>query len=255
MWDAGRAHVPRPPADRRRAPGPAPALRPVPLARVRRARGPPAQRLRADRRQHGPRRARGVRVALRVAAAHGVGRARQRARAGRARARGGLAAGVRVGVLAALAGFLVAGCSSGTSATRSCSTRSTRSSGSRGPRGLWQEPAGVSARQRVALVHDWLTGMRGGERVLERIARMFPRAPISHAGVDARRGLGRDRVAPDPHLVPATSCPAADGDYRWFLPLFPRAIESLDLSRLRRGGVHQPRGGQGRAHAARACRT
>ena len=31
---------------------------------------------------------------------------------------------------------------------------------------------------RVALVHDWLTGMRGGERVLERIARLFPDAPI-----------------------------------------------------------------------------
>ena len=31
---------------------------------------------------------------------------------------------------------------------------------------------------RIALVHDWLTGMRGGERVLERIAAMFPEAPI-----------------------------------------------------------------------------
>ena len=30
----------------------------------------------------------------------------------------------------------------------------------------------------VALVHDWLTGMRGGERVLEAIAGLFPGAPI-----------------------------------------------------------------------------
>ena len=31
---------------------------------------------------------------------------------------------------------------------------------------------------RVALVHDWLTGMRGGEWVLYDIARLFPSAPI-----------------------------------------------------------------------------
>ena len=33
-------------------------------------------------------------------------------------------------------------------------------------------------RDRVALVHDWLTGMRGGEKVLEAIAELFPEAPI-----------------------------------------------------------------------------
>ena len=31
---------------------------------------------------------------------------------------------------------------------------------------------------RVALVHDWLTGMRGGERVLEALLELFPRAEI-----------------------------------------------------------------------------
>ena len=31
---------------------------------------------------------------------------------------------------------------------------------------------------RVALVHDWLTGMRGGEAVLAEIASFFPGAPI-----------------------------------------------------------------------------
>jgi len=31
---------------------------------------------------------------------------------------------------------------------------------------------------KVALVHDWLTGMRGGEWVLAEIARLFPEAPI-----------------------------------------------------------------------------
>ncbi len=31
---------------------------------------------------------------------------------------------------------------------------------------------------RVALVHDWLTGMRGGEKCLERLCHLFPDAPI-----------------------------------------------------------------------------
>ena len=31
---------------------------------------------------------------------------------------------------------------------------------------------------KVALVHDWLTGMRGGEKLLERVARRWPDAPI-----------------------------------------------------------------------------
>ena len=31
---------------------------------------------------------------------------------------------------------------------------------------------------RVALVHDWLTGMRGGEKCLEVLCEMFPRADL-----------------------------------------------------------------------------
>ena len=30
----------------------------------------------------------------------------------------------------------------------------------------------------VALVHDWLTGMRGGEKVLSELCTLFPEAPI-----------------------------------------------------------------------------
>ena len=31
----------------------------------------------------------------------------------------------------------------------------------------------------VALVHDWLTGMRGGEKCLEVLCELFPDAPIT----------------------------------------------------------------------------
>ena len=82
---------------------------------------------------------------------------------------------------------------------------------------------------RVALVHDWLTGMRGGERVLERVARNFPGADLFT--LVWRRGsvsdeLERHRI----HTSFLDRLPAADTHYRWFLPMFPRAIESLDLA-------------------------
>ena len=32
--------------------------------------------------------------------------------------------------------------------------------------------------RRVVLVHDWLTGMRGGEKVLESLCRLFPGADL-----------------------------------------------------------------------------
>ncbi len=82
---------------------------------------------------------------------------------------------------------------------------------------------------RVALVHDWLTGMRGGERVLERIARMFPDAPIFTL-VWKRGSVSRELESHPVRTSFLQRLPAADTRYRWFLPLFPRAIESFDLS-------------------------
>ena len=31
---------------------------------------------------------------------------------------------------------------------------------------------------RIAIVHDWIVSMRGGERVLESLCRLYPRAPV-----------------------------------------------------------------------------
>lgn len=82
---------------------------------------------------------------------------------------------------------------------------------------------------KVALVHDWLTGMRGGERVLERLARFFPGAPIFTL-VWKRGSVSRELETRAIHTSFLQRLPGADTRYRWFLPLFPRAIESLDLS-------------------------
>ena len=82
---------------------------------------------------------------------------------------------------------------------------------------------------RVALVHDWLTGMRGGERVLERIARMFPGAPI-HTLVWNRGSVSAELESHPIRTSFLQHLPGAASRYRWFLPLFPHAIESFDLS-------------------------
>ena len=87
----------------------------------------------------------------------------------------------------------------------------------------------MSARQRVALVHDWLTGMRGGERVLERVARFFPDADL-HTLLWSRGAVSPELERHRIRTSFLDRLPAADTYYRWLLPLFPHAVESLDLS-------------------------
>ena len=81
---------------------------------------------------------------------------------------------------------------------------------------------------KVALVHDWLTGMRGGERVLERLCARFPGAPI-HTLV-WKRGSVSPAIESHPiHTTFVQWLPFATRLYRWYLPLFPMAIESIRL--------------------------
>jgi glycosyltransferase involved in cell wall biosynthesis len=82
---------------------------------------------------------------------------------------------------------------------------------------------------KVALVHDWLTGMRGGERVLERLCRHFPEAPLYT--LVWKRGAVTPLIESRPiHVSFLQRMPGASRLYRWYLPLFPRAIESFDFS-------------------------
>jgi glycosyltransferase involved in cell wall biosynthesis len=82
---------------------------------------------------------------------------------------------------------------------------------------------------RVAFVHDWLTGMRGGERVLERLCGLFPDADL----FTLLWKPGACSPAIERHRITTSwlqRLPDAARRYRWFLPLFPSAVESLDLS-------------------------
>jgi len=82
---------------------------------------------------------------------------------------------------------------------------------------------------KVALVHDWLTGMRGGEIVFEAIAELFPEAHLFTLLYVP------GTVSPAIRALPRTvsrlqSMPAAEKRYRHYLPLMPHFIEQMDLS-------------------------
>ena len=83
---------------------------------------------------------------------------------------------------------------------------------------------------RIALVHDWLTGMRGGEKVLEALCELYPQADLFT--LIHRRGSTSPAIE---RLHPRTSwlqyLPGVARYYRVCLPLFPFLIEQFDLDR------------------------
>ena len=84
---------------------------------------------------------------------------------------------------------------------------------------------------RVALVHDWLTGMRGGEKVLEQLCEIFPEAPI-HT-LFHFPGTVDESIESHPILTSFLQrAPAIERRYRSYLPLFPLAIQRFDLRRF-----------------------
>jgi len=83
-------------------------------------------------------------------------------------------------------------------------------------------------RPRVALVHDWLTGQRGGENVLRAIAELFPRAPI----YTLFHFPGSVDPALESHPIETSflqRAPRLDPAYRWYLPVFPLGAADLDV--------------------------
>lgn len=84
---------------------------------------------------------------------------------------------------------------------------------------------------RVAVIHDWLTGMRGGERVLEQLLSMLPGAEIfTLLHVPGRVSAAIERHAI--HTSALSRVPAAPRVYRHLLPMFPALIERFDLRRF-----------------------
>ncbi len=82
--------------------------------------------------------------------------------------------------------------------------------------------------KKIAIVHDWLNGMRGGEKVLEEMLKIFPEADIYTLFYEPEKvsaGIKSHRIF----------CSKLNNNffirkkYSYFLPLFPRAIESFNL--------------------------
>jgi glycosyltransferase involved in cell wall biosynthesis len=83
--------------------------------------------------------------------------------------------------------------------------------------------------QRLALVHDWLTGMRGGEKVLEVVCERFPDAELFtliHLPGSVSPTIERRTV----HTSFIQHLPGARRYYRNYLPLFPAAVAGFDFS-------------------------
>jgi len=85
-----------------------------------------------------------------------------------------------------------------------------------------------SGALRVALVHDWLTGMRGGEKVLEALCEIWPGADLFT--LVHQRGTVSARIEQRRVVTSFVDrLPLGRRYYRHYLPLFPLAIEQFDL--------------------------
>ena len=78
---------------------------------------------------------------------------------------------------------------------------------------------------RTAIVHYWLLNMRGGEKVVEALCRLFPEADIFTLFYDPDRVSNTIRS----HKVQASFLQRGRKFYRSLLPLMPMALENLDL--------------------------
>jgi glycosyltransferase involved in cell wall biosynthesis len=86
------------------------------------------------------------------------------------------------------------------------------------------QAAHLSENLRVTLVHDWLTGMRGGERVLEVLCELFPRAPLFtllHVPGSVSSVIENRRIT----TSPLQRMPFSAHKYRYYLALFPAFAE------------------------------
>lgn len=81
---------------------------------------------------------------------------------------------------------------------------------------------------KVAIVHDWLTGMRGGERCLEVFCELFPQAQLyTLLHIPGSVSPVIDKMAIKTSFI--QNFPFSKKSYRKYLPLFPMAVESFNL--------------------------
>ncbi len=82
----------------------------------------------------------------------------------------------------------------------------------------------------IAIVHDWLTGMRGGEKVLEVLCELYPGATL----VTLLHNQGMLSATIEKMKIQTSfidRLPMKEKKYRNYLPIFPLAIELIDFSK------------------------
>ncbi|MFP3938201.1 MAG: glycosyltransferase [Phycisphaerae bacterium] len=84
------------------------------------------------------------------------------------------------------------------------------------------------ATPRFAIAHDWLTGMRGGEKVLRRLCGLLRGAPL-HTLIHVPGACDADIERRDIRAGVLSDLPAIGRYYRRLLPLMPPAAELMDI--------------------------
>ena len=82
---------------------------------------------------------------------------------------------------------------------------------------------------KVALVHDWLTGMRGGEKCLEVFCELFPEADL-YTMIYVPERVSETIQNMNIHAAWINQLPGVKSYYRYCLPLFPSVIERFNLA-------------------------
>ncbi|MDY0096227.1 MAG: glycosyltransferase [Candidatus Vecturithrix sp.] len=85
------------------------------------------------------------------------------------------------------------------------------------------------APQSVALAHDWLTGFRGGEWILEALCEMYPGSPL-YTLIHVPGSTSSTIEAREIHASFLSGIPGVASSYRKLLPLFPLAASSLKVA-------------------------
>ena len=83
---------------------------------------------------------------------------------------------------------------------------------------------------KIAIIHYWLTGMRGGEKVLENICEIYPKADI-YTNVYDRNNIS-DKI--NSHNVFTTfidKLPFSKKIYKYYLPFMPIALKKINLKK------------------------
>lgn len=82
---------------------------------------------------------------------------------------------------------------------------------------------------KVAIVHYWLVTMRGGEKVLEELCKLFPEADI-YTNVYVPEKISDTIKAHKIYTTKINSWPLAKKLYQKYMPFMPKALMELDLT-------------------------